>query len=124
MNLWSAMAVGTGAALGALLRWLLQKYGLVFVPHVAFITLTINLLGSFLIGLLWPWLKDLQEPLRLFLSTGFLGGFTTFSAFSLETQLLWMEGHRDWSIFIVLISVIGGVLLCFLGRRLGVCLVT
>lgn len=61
-------------------------------------TLTVNVLGSLLMGLLAGWLafKDGEgwsQPLRLFLATGVLGGFTTFSAFSLDAVLLWERGE-------------------------------
>jgi CrcB protein len=59
-------------------------------------TLTVNVVGSFAMGVLagyWAHRAGLPQPLRLFLTTGVLGGFTTFSAFSLDTALL-VETHR------------------------------
>jgi CrcB protein len=61
-------------------------------------TLAINILGSFVMGLVaeyWALKAGLPQTTRLFLTTGVLGGFTTFSAFSLETALLWERG--EWS---------------------------
>src|SRR5215208_1729820 len=60
-------------------------------------TLTVNVVGSFLMGLIAAWLaykagEEWSQPLRLFLTTGILGGFTTFSAFSLDVMLLWERG--------------------------------
>ena len=61
-------------------------------------TLTVNVVGSFVMGALAGWLAFKAEhgwsqPLRLFLTTGVLGGFTTFSAFSLDAVLLWERGQ-------------------------------
>jgi CrcB protein len=60
-------------------------------------TLTVNIVGSFAMGLIAAWLAFKAEvpwsqPVRLFLTTGILGGFTTFSAFSLDAVLLWERG--------------------------------
>ena len=61
-------------------------------------TLTVNVVGSFLMGLIAAWLafkagEGWSQPLRLFLTTGILGGFTTFSAFSLDAILIWERGQ-------------------------------
>jgi fluoride exporter len=61
-------------------------------------TLTVNVVGSFLMGFLAGWLavrapSDAGHPLRLFFATGVLGGFTTFSAFSLDAVVLWQRGE-------------------------------
>jgi fluoride exporter len=57
-------------------------------------TLTVNVVGSFLMGAIAAWIafkagEGWSQPLRLFLTTGILGGFTTFSAFSLDAVMLW-----------------------------------
>ena len=62
-------------------------------------TIIVNVLGSFLMGLLagyFAYRTGLSQHLRLFLTTGLLGGFTTFSAFSLDAVLL-IERHAYWS---------------------------
>ena len=61
-------------------------------------TLVVNVLGSLVMGALAGWLafragEGWSQPLRLFLTTGILGGFTTFSAFSLDAVLLWERGE-------------------------------
>jgi CrcB protein len=59
-------------------------------------TLFVNIAGSLIMGLLaeyWALKSGLPQPLRLFLTTGILGGFTTFSAFSLDAALLWERGQ-------------------------------
>jgi fluoride exporter len=74
-------------------------------------TLTVNIVGSFVMGALAGWLAFKAEhgwsqPLRLFLSTGVLGGFTTFSAFSLDAVLLWERGQTGLAAAYVAASVI------------------
>jgi len=59
-------------------------------------TFAINVIGSFVMGILteyWAQKSGLPQPLRLFLTTGILGGFTTFSTFSLDTAMLWERGE-------------------------------
>ena len=84
----SLLAVAVGGAAGSLLRYtfsiLLRATSLTF----PWATLTVNILGSFLIGFLYSNFSEpfaRSENLRLLAITGFLGGFTTFSAFSNET---------------------------------------
>src|SRR5881275_1326697 len=84
-------------------------------------TLIVNVLGSFLIGVLagyFAYRTGISQHMRLFLTTGFLGGFTTFSAFSLDTALL-IERHCYWlAAGYVLGSVISGLLALFAGLLL------
>jgi CrcB protein len=77
----------------------------------------VNLLGSLLMGLLAGWLVRAggSEQVRLFLAVGILGGFTTFSAFSLETFLMLQRGETAAAAAYVAASVIGGVFLLFAG---------
>lgn len=84
-------------------------------------TLVVNVLGSFLIGLLagyFAYRTGLNQHLRLFLTTGILGGFTTFSAFSLDAALL-VERH---SYALAAAYVIGSVVLALAGLFLGLAL--
>jgi CrcB protein len=86
-----------GAGLGGALRhgmnvWVARWLG----GHFPFHTLVVNIVGSLLMGLVAGWFVqrgDATGHLRLFLATGVLGGFTTFSAFSLDAALLW-ERHE------------------------------
>ncbi len=81
-----------GGALGASARHLLSRYALhAFGPGLPMGTLMANIIGGFAMGMLAGWLAfgiDGGRELRLFLGVGLLGGFTTFSAFSLEVALL------------------------------------
>ena len=77
------LLIAIGGAAGSVLRYGCSR--LLNGPSFPYGTLAVNIAGSFLIGLLWAALsKQADEPRRLLLITGFCGGFTTFSAFSLE----------------------------------------
>ena len=78
-------------------------------------TLTVNIVGSFVMGLLAGWLalkagESWTQHTRLFLTTGLLGGFTTFSAFSLDAMLLWERGEMFSAGAYVAASVAGSIL--------------
>lgn len=84
------LCVGLGSLLGGLSRWLLSEAALLHLGGaLPWGTLAANLLGSFLIGYM-VWLP--QPRLRLFLTAGFCGGFTTFSIFSLEMLTFLQQG--------------------------------
>lgn len=98
MNGIGVVAVGLGAAVGALLRWWLGLKLNALWPDVPMGTLAANLIGAYLIGLALGVLatdSSLNPAWRLFIVTGFLGGLTTFSSFSAEAvtllqRQLWM----------------------------------
>ena len=111
--------IAGGGAIGALLR-----YGITHVVHgwlgkeFPYGTLTVNLLGSFLIGLLFVLFEQklpLNEYWRLGLITGLLGALTTFSTFSIETLHLIEHGQLSHALLNILISVIGCLLACWSG---------
>jgi CrcB protein len=109
------VAVGGGA--GAVLRY---QLGRLFAPGASFpwATLTINVAGSLLMGVLAGWLArhaDGGEQWRLLLGVGLLGGFTTFSAFSLEMMLLIERGQAGLAIAYALVSVLAGLGALYLG---------
>jgi CrcB protein len=86
-------------------------------------TMTINILGSLVMGLVAGWLafrasESWTQNARLFLMTGILGGFTTFSAFSLDTMLLWERGQTGAALTYVLVSVLGSILALAAGLAL------
>ena len=83
-------------------------------------TLIVNVTGSFLIGVLAAWFAFRgdavwSQPLRLFLTTGILGGYTTFSAFSLDFALLFERGEIGQGVAYVLASVALSLAAVFLG---------
>lgn len=74
-------------------------------------TLTVNVVGGFAMGVLAGWLalkagEGWTQSVRLFLATGILGGFTTFSAFSLDAVVLWQRGEAGAATAYVLASVV------------------
>lgn len=109
MNLLLVMA---GGALGAGARHLTGRATLaLFGPRLPVGTLAVNLLGGLLMGLLAGLLARtvLGEPWRLFLGVGVLGGFTTFSAFSLDAVLMAERGQPLLALGYVLLSVAGSI---------------
>ncbi len=80
-------------------------------------TLAVNLVGSFVMGLLIA--SALRDTARLFLLTGMLGAFTTFSTFSIETLALVQDGRLWAAAAYVALSVVGGLLLAALGYTVG-----
>ncbi len=94
--LLASVAVGSGAALGALLRWQLGVWLNASFPSLPPGTLLANVLGGYLVGLAVAFFAQQPEwPLawRLFVITGFLGGLTTFSTFSAEVVHLLQAGR-------------------------------
>ncbi|HVF81075.1 MAG TPA: fluoride efflux transporter CrcB [Flavisolibacter sp.] len=108
-------AVALGGAAGSVLRFIIQK---AFNATFPFGTFLVNISGCLLIGVLWTVLKQGDEQKKLLLMTGFCGGFTTFSAFTLEGVQLLNSGR--WAIFFLytIASVACGLLATFLGYKI------
>jgi CrcB protein len=83
--------------------------------------LFINVSGSFVIGLLWGWHNDqpFSPNMTAFLFIGLLGGYTTFSTFSLENLQLLQEGAIRQAVMYVLMTCAGGLLAAYAGLRLS-----
>jgi len=116
--IWQGLAVGTGAALGALLRWRLGAWLNPVFPTIPFGTLSANLLGGLVMGLCMEYFERsaaVPPELRLAATTGFLGGLTTFSTFSAETTVLLLRRDLPWSAAIIGAHVIGSLLLTIAG---------
>ena len=113
--------VSLGAALGGSLRYWLSSFVYKFLPATfPYGTLIINGVGSFILGFI---MFDLNErglighELRLFLTVGFCGGFTTFSTFSFETVNLLKDGQymsAALNVFLSLFLCLGGVFLAYI----------
>lgn len=114
----SALLVAAGAACGAVLRWLLGMGLNGLFPAIPLGTLAANLLGGYLMGLMIALfalpLANAPE-LRLLMVTGFLGGLTTFSAFSGEVARLIQQGRTAMAGAEILLHVVGSVSLTLLG---------
>lgn len=85
-------------------------------------TLLINLLGCFLLSwflTIYTVKKPIRAEFTLFIGTGFIGSFTTFSTFSVETILLFQNGLAVYGIIYILVSIIFGILLAYLGLKLA-----
>jgi CrcB protein len=114
--------VGIGGGIGSICRYLLgylagRHFNLVF-PYG---TLSINLLGSLIIGIVYglAFKNIVSEDWRIFLATGFCGGFTTFSSFAFENVTLIQEGEIGLMLLYSAVSLIAGLLLTYAGLLLG-----
>ncbi len=121
MELIKAMLIaGSGGFLGTCCRFLVGKLCSNYIHGVfPWGTFTVNIVGSFIIGVLFGMAERYQlisTNMNLLLITGFCGGFTTFS--SLSHDMLTLLQNREWLIFILYtaLTFIGGVLLVWAGR--------
>ena len=107
---WVAVAVG--GALGAMARYAISTWIFQVSSHkFPYATLTVNVLGSFVMGILFVVIIErsaLPVEMRSLWMIGFLGAFTTFSTFSLDALNLWQNGH----LFMALLYVLATVVLC------------
>lgn len=117
MLLRSIVAVSLGAALGALLRWVLSVWLNASFPQIPPGTLVSNLIGGYLVGIAIACFATSNLPLewRLFVITGFCGGLTTFSTFSAELVILLQQGRAMWAIAAAGVHLVGSVAMTFAG---------
>ena len=112
------VAVGLGAMLGAWLRWGLGMWLNPRFPAVPLGTLTANLVGGYLVGIAVAWISarpEIDPAWRLFIVTGFLGGLTTFSTFSVEVVAQLMAGRMMWALSAIAVHVAGSIGMTLLG---------
>jgi len=117
------LAVGLGGFIGSIFRYLLGILVHSICRHSEFPygTLSANVLGCLIIGLLSGWVDDsigLSATARLFLFTGILGGFTTFSAFSLDTLTL-LQGDSSGGLLSALFYVVAHIVLGLIAVSFG-----
>ena len=119
----NSLAVAAGGALGSLARfWLAELFAAMDLVAFPWATLVTNVTGSLLIGVLAGWLStrgEAGEPWRLFLGVGMLGGFTTFSAYSLETLRMVERGEWPMAIMYALGSVLAGLAAVAIGAEVA-----
>ncbi|MER9297279.1 fluoride efflux transporter CrcB [Mesorhizobium sp. M0621] len=120
--MFNLLLVMVGGGIGAGIRHLANTGALRLVgPNYPWGTMAINIVGSFAMGLFIAVLarRGGSNELRLFVATGILGGFTTFSAFSLDFATLWERGAMLPAFGYALASVIGAIIALFLGLWLA-----
>jgi CrcB protein len=121
--MYTYLAIAFGGALGALSRyWItvsIERFNGTGFPLGTFM---VNLLGSFLIGLLYILFAEklsVADQWRPVIITGFLGAMTTFSTFSLDALLLFQQGHYNTALFYVLSSVMICIFAAYVGMQIA-----
>lgn len=112
------VAVAVGGMLGCLMRWILALLLNRYFPTLPPGTLAANFIGCYVIGIaLAVFTVNPAIPLewRLFVTTGFCGGLTTFSTFSAEIVTLLQSGRTAWAMGTIAVHLIGSLLLTFAG---------
>tara|TARA_E500000331_G_scaffold79285_1_gene74852 strand:+ start:292 stop:660 length:369 start_codon:yes stop_codon:yes gene_type:complete len=113
------LLVSSGGALGAILRYSIGNLSKIYFVNSFYATLSINIIGSFLIGYLISlgYVKNISENfIKYFLIIGFLGSFTTFSAFSYEAVDLFLSKKM----FLSLVYVIFSISFCIIAAYVGI----
>jgi fluoride exporter len=114
----SFLAVAIGGMLGCLVRWLLAMVLNRYFPTVPPGTLAANLVGCYIIGMALAFFltyPNFAPEWRLFVTTGFCGGLTTFSTFSAEVVLLLQSGRLAWAFAAIGVHLMGSLLMTFAG---------
>lgn len=112
--------IALGGALGALARYGVSGVFQERMTRGAIFpwgTLAVNLIGCFVIGLLWQWFDSVtaNPHIKILLLTGFLGAFTTFSTYSLENVNLLLDGELKLAALNIAVSTLGGLALVYAG---------
>ncbi|MBL7701347.1 MAG: fluoride efflux transporter CrcB [Ferruginibacter sp.] len=113
------LLVGLGGGIGSVLRYAATL--LVGFKKFPYATLSVNIIGSFIIGVVLA--MSMKEDnfagnWKLFLATGICGGFTTFSAFSMENMQLLQSGKTGVAFLYIILSVVLGIAATFAGYQL------
>lgn len=113
------LVVFMGAGIGGALRHFVNRMALTSASSFPWSTLTVNVTGSLAMGVIAGWFafrsNVASQPTVLFLTTGVLGGYTTFSAFSLDAVLLWERGDVRGAVFYIAGTVVLSIASLFLG---------
>lgn len=113
----TVLLVAAGGLIGVLAR-----YGLgtaVSIDNQPWMTLAINVSGSFLLGAVLPWSDGLSDPARAGIAVGFCGGFTTFSTVSVQVFLDARSGDTSFALLYLAATIAAGVLAAALGYYAG-----
>lgn len=116
--IYSILSIFIGAGLGALLRWALSLSLNAILPAVPLGTLASNLIGAYLIGVAAVFFTakaGLPPEWRLFVITGFMGGLTTFSTFSVEVVTLMAQNEFGWALTAAALHLLGSFALTGFG---------
>lgn len=117
--MYKYLIVSGGAALGGALRYWLSNFVYKFLPaDFPYGTLAVNVIGSFILGFVMFSLFEkelISQDLRLFLTVGFCGGFTTFSTFSFETVNL----MKNSEMLLAAANILANLILCMAGVYLA-----
>jgi CrcB protein len=111
-------AVAVGGTLGCLSRWLLSFFFNRYFPLIPPGTLAANLIGGYIIGAAFATFAinpAFPTEWRLFVMTGFCGGLTTFSTFSLEVVTLLQNGRTAWAMGTIAVHLFGSLIMTFAG---------
>jgi CrcB protein len=122
LSVSTVVAIFVGGAIGTVARYELDARHPIAPGHFPWVTLLINLSGSFAIGLLVPLTEFVtpRAPLaRPFLIVGFLGGWTTYSTLAVEATLLAKDGAIADFVSYLVATVVGGLALVIVGTALG-----
>ncbi|MCE4071614.1 MULTISPECIES: fluoride efflux transporter CrcB [Pseudomonas] len=114
----SILAVSLGAALGALLRWVLGLKLNTLLPSMPPGTVVANLVGGYIIGAAIAFFANtpgVAPEWRLLIITGFCGGLTTFSTFSAEVVVLLQQGRLAWAMGTIATHLAGSLLMTLAG---------
>lgn len=117
----SLLAVFIGGGLGSVLRWAVSLKLNPLHQHIPLGTLTVNLVGGFIIGLalaLFTRMTHIDPMWKLLITTGFCGGLTTFSTFSLEVVYLLQDGRLVWAVTNMLLNLAGSLVMTLLAFML------
>lgn len=116
------LVVFFGGGCGAAIRHGVNRLSLVLTPEFPAGTMIVNILGCLIMGVFTAWFafkgEATSQHMRLLLTTGLLGGFTTFSTFSLDAAYLWQRGQTATAAFYVVGSVGLSLLAVFAGMAI------
>ena len=115
------LAIGAGSFIGGIFRYLLSLLIQAKITGIFPLgTLIVNIIGCFFIGIVFGIFDkgQISNEWKLFLATGVIGGFTTFSAFSIEAFTLFREGYVGYGLLYILTSVLIGLLITYIAYSL------